>query len=292
MTVVMSEISKYKDFQLLFKKLKHQQLFMAFRNENGLKCRMDDKFLLGFLRARKFNLERSLQLLKNYYSIRVKYSSIFKNLFPSKLESILPLNITRILPKPDQHGRIVILTEIERWNPSEVDILDVNRVLILLTDLMLNLHRTQVNGVVMIINTQGANIRHLLQYTPRFISKAIALLILNIHSEITTLHKFVHPEYLPIAYEGELLDFDSLEIIEILKQNDFFRQNEEYVKMYDEEVKRRFTEGTFKYIDQVNVNYEDKVIKEVQEELNRIKEDPENYVIQYEKNALLEVTHL
>ncbi|XP_023213599.1 clavesin-2-like, partial [Centruroides sculpturatus] len=113
------------------------------------------------------------------------------------------------------------------------------------------------------------------------------------HSEVTTLHKFIHPKYLPVAYGGELPDSDSREFIEILKQNeDFFRQNEEYVKMYDEEVKRRFSEGTFKYIDRDNVNYEDKVINEVEEKFNRIKEDPEYYAKHFEKNALFEVTHL
>ncbi|XP_023213597.1 alpha-tocopherol transfer protein-like [Centruroides sculpturatus] len=85
--------------------------FKKLINENKLKCRMDDIFLLGFLRARKFNLERSLRLLKNYYSTRIKYPSFFKNLFPSNLENILPLNIIRILPKPDQHGRIVSIIE-------------------------------------------------------------------------------------------------------------------------------------------------------------------------------------
>ncbi|XP_067134176.1 clavesin-2-like [Centruroides vittatus] len=115
---------------------------------------------------------------------------------------------------------------------------------------------------------------------------------LNIHSEVTSLHKFIHPEYLPIAYGGELPDSDPREFIEILKQNeDFFRENEECVKMYDEEVQRRFSVGTFKYIDQDHVNYEDKVMNEVEEKVNRIKEDPENYVKQYEKNTLLEVTH-
>ncbi|XP_067134169.1 clavesin-2-like [Centruroides vittatus] len=116
---------------------------------------------------------------------------------------------------------------------------------------------------------------------------------LNIHSEVTDLHKFIHPEYLPIAYGGKLSDPDPGEFIEILKQNeDSFRQNEEYVKMYDEEVKRRFSEGRFKYIVQDNMNYEDKVINDVEEKLNRIKEDSENYAKHYEKNALFEVTHM
>ncbi|XP_067134238.1 alpha-tocopherol transfer protein-like [Centruroides vittatus] len=257
--------------------------------ENGLKCKMDDIFLLGFLRARKFNLEKSLQLLKNYYFTRINYPPFYKNLFPSKLESILPLNIIRILPKPDQHGSIVTLIELERCDPSKVDVLDVYRLGFLLSDLMLNLHRTQVNGVVVIMNCRGTKIQHLLKYTPRFIST----LIVNMHKDITALHKFIHPKYLPIAYGGELPDFDPPDLIEILKQNeDFFRQNEEYVKKYEEEVERRLPEGTIEYIDQDNLNYEDKVIKnEVVEEFDCILQDTENYAKHYKENATQQVTH-
>ncbi|XP_067134239.1 alpha-tocopherol transfer protein-like [Centruroides vittatus] len=197
--------------------------FKTIINENGLNCRMDDIFLLGFLRVKRFNLEKSLELLKNYYFTRINYPMYYKNLFPSKLE--------------------------KRWDPSEVDVLDVFRLAFLLSDLMLNLHRTQVNGMVAIINSQGANIRRLLQHLPTFISS----LLTNMHKDVTTLHKFIHPKYLPIAYGGELPDSDPREFIEIVKQNEnFFRQNEEYVRMYDAEVQQIFSEETFESNDMIS----------------------------------------
>ncbi|XP_023210946.1 clavesin-1-like [Centruroides sculpturatus] len=57
------------------------------------------------------------------------------------------------------------------------------------------------------------------------------------HSDMTSLHEFIHPEYLPIEYGGELPDFDSSELFEVVRQNEeFFVRNEEFLKIYNETV--------------------------------------------------------
>ncbi|XP_067134170.1 alpha-tocopherol transfer protein-like [Centruroides vittatus] len=287
--------------------------FKKLINDNGIKCRMDDIFLLGFLRARKFNLEESLQLLKNYYSRRIEHSSFFKNLLPSKLEGILHLNCCKILPKPDQNGRLIGLIEIKQWNPSETLVIHLCRASFLSLELVLNLHRMQENGLIIIINTQGLTLRHMLQITPRFVNTMISLILRNssqvrikeihyvnvnrivkifetilmpllpvkiqkrifFHSETTALHKFIHPKYLPIEYGGELSDLDPNEFVNIVKQNeDFFRKNEEYVKMYEESIQQRFSKGRFKYIGSDIVNRKEMLFE------NSKKQDLENSLVE------------
>ncbi|XP_023232501.1 alpha-tocopherol transfer protein-like [Centruroides sculpturatus] len=305
--------------------------FKKIINENELKCRMDDTFLLGILRARKFNLERSLQLLKNYYTRRNDHPSFFKNLLPSKLERVLSLNYIKVIPKPDQNGRIIVILEAETWDVSETTVLDLYRVVFLYIDLLLNLHRLQENGLVAIINSRGTTFGQFLQFTPKFINNIVTLVVrdayqlrlkelhfvninpivkvivsilipflpvkirkrLFVHTGVTTLSDFVNPEYLPEAYGGTLPDFDPNEFMNVVKQNeDFFRENEESLKTYNEAVQQRFSEGNFKYINPDSVNYEEKLIEESEEKFKMFKEDPENFTKYAEESAHDEVVRL
>ncbi|XP_023241055.1 alpha-tocopherol transfer protein-like isoform X2 [Centruroides sculpturatus] len=81
--------------------------------DQGFKFQMDDIFLLGFLRARKYDIERSLQLLKNYFKVRIEYPQYFKNLLPSKLGPALDLNMMQFLPKPDQDGSYIFVYQFQ-----------------------------------------------------------------------------------------------------------------------------------------------------------------------------------
>ncbi|XP_067141838.1 alpha-tocopherol transfer protein-like [Centruroides vittatus] len=207
---------------------------------------MDDMFLLGFLRGMKFDVEGSLQLLRNYYSTRLEYPAFYKNLLPSKLEKALSSNCMKVLPQPDQNGRFICIGQLRHWDPSEVPLIDLYRVAFLLADLLFTLHQCQENGIVIILDSKGTTFRQLMEYTPRFIHNLVSLMSndciqlfmkemhyvnLNViasgllklslpllpaklrnkifpHSDIASLHKFIHPEYLPVEYGGELPDFD------------------------------------------------------------------------------------
>ncbi|XP_023210945.1 alpha-tocopherol transfer protein-like [Centruroides sculpturatus] len=236
---------------------------------------MDDIFLLGFLRGMEFNVESSLQLLRNYYSTRLEYPAYFKNLFPSKLEKALSSNCMRFLPQPDQNGRYICIGQLGHWDPSEVLLIDVYRLTFLLADLFFTLHQCQENGIVLILDCKNSTFKQLMEYTPRFIHNLVSLISndsnqvfikemhfvnLNVivkglvkfslslfpaklrnkifpHSDMTSLHEFVHPEYLPIEYGGELPYFDSSELFVVVRQNEeFYVRNEKFLKMYNETV--------------------------------------------------------
>ncbi|XP_023213939.1 alpha-tocopherol transfer protein-like, partial [Centruroides sculpturatus] len=139
-------------------------------------CKMDDMFLLGFLRAMKFNVEGSLQLLRNYYSTKLEYPAYFKNLLPSKLEKALSTNCMRVLPQPDQSGRYIFIGQLRRWDPSEVPLIDLYRVAFLFADLLFTLHQCQENGIVIILDSKGTTFKQLMEYTPRFIHNLVSLL--------------------------------------------------------------------------------------------------------------------
>ncbi|XP_023232507.1 alpha-tocopherol transfer protein-like [Centruroides sculpturatus] len=251
------------------------EAFKKLINEEGIKCRMDDIFLLGFLRAKSFDVEKSLDLLKNYYNIRVQYLQYFKDLLPSKLEHALSLNCIQFLPKPDQKGRYIMINQVGNWKTSISNAVDLFRASLLYFDFQLNFHRTQVNKIVCITNAEGFSTSHFFQVTPKlingivnilfkdsnqiqydelhvvninFIMKAVLKLflpllpreiknMLHFHSGLGNLHEFISPECLPLELGGNLPSFDPTEANNMIKDNEeFFRINEEYLMMYKEEM--------------------------------------------------------
>lgn len=87
----------------------------------GLKCRMDDDFLLRFLRARKFDYDRAYQLLLNYYQIRAENKDIFKDLRPSAVKPVLDAGVSIVLPQRDKHGRRILLFRPGQYSTYPLD---------------------------------------------------------------------------------------------------------------------------------------------------------------------------
>ncbi|XP_023232483.1 alpha-tocopherol transfer protein-like isoform X2 [Centruroides sculpturatus] len=253
------------------------ETFKNLINEEGIKCRMDDIFLLGFLRAKSFEVEKSLDMLKSYYDIRIQYFQYFKDLLPSKVEHALSLNCVQFLPRPDKKGRYIFINRIGNWKTSIANAIDLFRTLMLYFDFQVNFHRTQVNEIVYITDAAGYCTSHFLQLTPKlvnatmnilfdsyqihyselhvvnmnFIMKAVVNIFkpllsqelkkkLHFHSGLGNLHEFVSPECLPLEYGGNLPSFDPTETNKMIKDNEeFFRINEEYLMMYKEEIDKK-----------------------------------------------------
>ncbi|XP_023212472.1 alpha-tocopherol transfer protein-like isoform X2 [Centruroides sculpturatus] len=189
---------------------------------------MDDIFLLSFLRARKFDRERALTLLKNYYLTRRKYPIVFKNLKPSAIEEILRQNMLSCV-KTD-NNMVITVASYGHWDATKVEILDVLRVVLLFLDFELNDHPIQVNGLYLLLDAKDISWRHIIQYTPRNIQLVIMSMVMHLYgSDMKELHKVIDPKYLPAEFNGELPTFDSSEYIKKLKDNEeFFVENEKY----------------------------------------------------------------
>ncbi|XP_067134183.1 alpha-tocopherol transfer protein-like [Centruroides vittatus] len=297
----------------------------------GIKCCMDDIFLLGFLRARKYEMGRSLQLLKNYYEVRVQYPQYFKDLLPSKLEHVLSLKMMQFLPRPDQKGRYIYIEQYANWDTSVASAIDFLRCGMLFFDLQLNFHRTQNKCIVIIVNAEGLSLSHFLQCTPSFLNSMTNVLFkdayqaryseihfvnLNIiikaflslfipllpsklkdrlhpHSDMSTLHEFVSPDCLPLEYGGNLPSFDPTEANNMIKANEeFFRKNEEYLKLYEEQRNKNFSQGTFRY---VREDFEDEKLKKLleksEEKFKSYSHDPEAFLAAMKEDSDFEITH-
>ncbi|XP_023212620.1 alpha-tocopherol transfer protein-like [Centruroides sculpturatus] len=306
------------------------QAFKKVIREQGIKCRMDDIFLLGILRARKYDMQRSLKMLKNYYEVRIQYPQYFKDLLPSKLEHVLSLNGIQILPKPDSKGRFIYFCQVSKWNTSVANGTDVNRHSLLTFDIMLNFHRTQENCVVIIVDAGGMTLSHFLQFTPSFINSTVNILLkdtyplrykdihfvnvniiikailtmafpllptklkerFHLHSDLSTLHEFIHPDFLPLELGGNLPSDPSKFKNMIRANEEFFRKNEEYLRLYEEERNKHFNQGKFTYVGE---DFEDEKVKKFleksEEKFKCYSDDPEAFMASLKQDSELEITH-
>ncbi|XP_067141849.1 alpha-tocopherol transfer protein-like [Centruroides vittatus] len=200
----------------------------------------------------------------------------------------------------------------------------------LIFDLMLNFHRTQENCIVIITDASGITLSHFLQWAPRFINSAFNVLLkdsyplrykeihfvnmniiikailtmtmpllpaklkkrLHFHSDMSTLHEFIHPDILPLELGGNLR-LDPSEFNNMIRANEeFFRKNEEYLRLYEKEKNKHFSQGKFTYIGEY---FEDEKVKKFleksEEKFKRYSDDPEAFMASLKQDSELEITH-
>ena len=74
-----------------------------------LHSRLDDEFLIRFLRAKKFDGERAFQCLLNHYQTRQDDPEIFENYLPSRVKPVLEQGIHAPQKLHDDQGRQIFI---------------------------------------------------------------------------------------------------------------------------------------------------------------------------------------
>ncbi|XP_023232500.1 clavesin-1-like [Centruroides sculpturatus] len=115
----------------------------------------------------------------------------------------------------------------------------------------------------------------------------------HLHSDVGTLHEFISPDCLPLELGGNLPSFDPTEANNMLRSNEeFFRTNEEYVKLYEEETNKNFSQGTFRYVGE---DLEDEKIKKFieksEEKFKCHTDNPEAFLAALKEDSEFEITH-
>lgn len=118
-------------------------------------ARSDGPFLLRFLRARKFNLDRALRLYCNYYKFRHKYAHILGDLHPRSVEHVLRCGLLGVSDLRRKDGSVAIHLRPARWEPASVPFTDNFRTMLLLLDKLIEEEETQVHGFSIINNLQN-----------------------------------------------------------------------------------------------------------------------------------------
>ena len=125
--------------------------------EEGLSFpRKDDKFLLRFLRARKFDQDRALQLFINYHKYRQKkYAHFFEDYSPQSVEHVLKSGLVGLLDSRARDGSKVICLFPSRWDYQNTPFGDNFKTLLQILDKLIEDEENQVHGFTIFNNLDG-----------------------------------------------------------------------------------------------------------------------------------------
>ncbi|XP_061707563.1 alpha-tocopherol transfer protein-like [Cydia pomonella] len=219
--------------------------------------RIDDEFLIKFLRARKFIPQRAHRLMVNYYEFREENPQLCSDVFPLDLRAVGDSSILAVPPYLAQDGRRVMIYRIGCWDPNTIPTNDLFRATLIAMELGMMEPASQILGAHAIFDLEDIGLHHAWQVTPAIASKIVKLLgscfpanthaihvinhtwvfdkIYNIFKpflnaemrsriyfhgyDVKSLHKHIHPDHLPERYGGIWPDYSYTIWLESLKKN-------------------------------------------------------------------------
>lgn len=128
--------------------------------------RTDNRFLLRFLRARKFDHDRALQLYINYYKYRHKYSSMLgdKKHDSEELRHIADSGVFAVLPVPLKNGSRAVCLCPSRWDMATMDPFHCGKLFYLILDKLMEDEEAQVHGISFLNNAENSSIQKLYRF--------------------------------------------------------------------------------------------------------------------------------
>lgn len=118
-------------------------------------ARKDGKFLLRFLRAKKFDVERATRLYCNYYLYRHQHAELFTDFHPRALEHTLKSGVLGMTKLRRKDGAAVIQVYPSRWDPEVIPFDDYFRTVLLLLHKLIEDEENQIHGVSILNNLEG-----------------------------------------------------------------------------------------------------------------------------------------
>jgi len=162
---------------------KIQEILEAFKEwikkSPHLKARTDDQFLVSFLRGCKYSLEKAKQKFDLFYTLRTHIPEVHGNRDPldEKLHAIIKAGVVLPLPLESPGAPRLVLFRISAYDPAVVNVEEVTKVFLMITDILLmEDDNLTVAGQAIIGDLAGISLQHIIQLHPAFLKKGIMLI--------------------------------------------------------------------------------------------------------------------
>ncbi|XP_050101255.1 alpha-tocopherol transfer protein-like isoform X2 [Anopheles aquasalis] len=247
--------------ELTYTRIRQLRQQLNIYNENhqrDLGCRRDDSFLLRFLRAKKFDVEKAFKMMQKYYKMKEEHPEIFKVSPPSEMKFMLEMQIQTMLPKKDEHGRQIYLFRVEKCDPYKIPVDYVFRSNVLALEDAVRHPETQIGGLVVLLDMAGLGFAHARYLSPHLARKTVEVVQeafplrfkafhvlhepfyfdavlavlkpflkdkirrrIHLHgNSLSSLHKYISRDLLPAEYGGSLGPFDNTEWRQAILDNE------------------------------------------------------------------------
>lgn len=220
---------------------------ILFSAESSLKSRIDDTFLLRFLRARRFDYDAAFQLICDYYSLRSSNRELLVPL--DKLRPIFDSNLMAPALGWSREDEAVFLFRLGKWCPQECTFDEVIAAAMLSMEALIEEDANQISGIVVVVDMAGFAWSQLRKFGPSQAKKVMhimekcmpirlkAIYVINestladigfaimrpfcvsdlneriffLGNDMQALHEYIEPEMLPREYGGVQGELDSSE---------------------------------------------------------------------------------
>jgi hypothetical protein len=233
-----------------------ERLRELLQGEKKLRIKVDDKFLLRYLRWLHFDPDKAFNKMKDIHKFRAEKAEWHCRKPPSEYEDILALNVQVMLGDRDRRGRRVYLVKIGNIDTNHVTIYPLTHVDDLWLEMAMEEEETQKNGLAIIVDMEGYSWKLFRWLTPQNINvglrkfynltfQSIDIHVVNtsfllntsialvfpfldsktkehIHFHNTdwpSLHKHINPEILPQEYGGHVPSIDYVKLRSVLYDN-------------------------------------------------------------------------
>lgn len=145
-------------------------------NEQSIKVHNDVRYIVYFLRATKFDVEKAKRKLLKYYQIRTDRVEWFQNRDPflPEMQQLLEIGVFLPLRRKDRYNRQVVIIRTAAHNPKYHTQDNVFKLDKMILDLLLHLDESiSVYGIVAIFDMKNVTLGHALQLTPSLIKRTV-----------------------------------------------------------------------------------------------------------------------
>ncbi|XP_070138908.1 alpha-tocopherol transfer protein-like isoform X1 [Drosophila bipectinata] len=161
----------------------------------------NEEWLIRFLRPCKYYPESARDLIKRYYSFKVKHSDVYNNLKPSGEMNIFNHNILTVFPNRDQLGRRILVLELgKRWKHKQVTLDEVFKGAVIFLEAAMLEPETQICGAVVIFDMDGLSLQQTWQFTPPFAKRIVDWLQDSVPLRIKAIHIVNQPKIFNVVF--------------------------------------------------------------------------------------------
>ncbi|XP_033640783.1 alpha-tocopherol transfer protein-like [Asterias rubens] len=173
------QLRKMADTELgenrLIRKLAFEGMRQLMKKRPDINFSQDERFLLRFLRAKKFEVDRAFKSLVKYYELHKKHPDFFKDYKKSSVKHVLDDGMPLVLASRDKEGRPIVVLRTINWDPSRYSVLDIVKALFMVLEDLVEDEEAQVTGINLLVDLEGMGTQHVMQMGPNIAKKVTSI---------------------------------------------------------------------------------------------------------------------